>query len=143
MSHYGVIGTPTAVSHLPSISATLIENETYEDQDLQLRPTLSNQASTSSYPSPPRSATLIELTNRIKEEETSHVRLYDSFFFFLSFLLSGILSHYSPPIIPTLIAMMASRASLYPSTTCRHDDYLAFSTSHALFPTWEFDDAAM
>ncbi|KNZ46158.1 hypothetical protein VP01_74g1 [Puccinia sorghi] len=72
MSHYGVIGTPTAVSHLPSISATLIENETYEDQDLQLRPTLSNQASTSSYPSPPRSATLIELTNRIKEEETSH-----------------------------------------------------------------------
>ncbi|KAA1074946.1 hypothetical protein PGT21_025322 [Puccinia graminis f. sp. tritici] len=69
MTHYGVIGA-TTVSHLPSTSAPSIEHDNQENhQHLQLRPSLSNQLSPS-YPSPPRSTALTELTNRIKDEDT-------------------------------------------------------------------------
>ncbi|PLW13470.1 hypothetical protein PCANC_16824 [Puccinia coronata f. sp. avenae] len=75
MTHYSVMGTPTGVSHLSEslTSATLIENGGQQSQaTLQLRPTLSNHAPASLYPSPPKSAALTELTNRVKDEEKIH-----------------------------------------------------------------------
>ncbi|WAQ83954.1 hypothetical protein PtA15_4A405 [Puccinia triticina] len=67
MTDYGVIGAPP-VSHLPVPT----ENNSQEnDRHLQLQPTLSHQLSPS-YPSPPKSAALTEISNRIKEEDTKN-----------------------------------------------------------------------
>jgi hypothetical protein len=105
MTHYSVMGTPTGVSHLSEslTSATLIENGGQQSQaTLQLRPTLSNHAPASLYPSPPKSAALTELTNRVKDEEKIHVRIRQAnacsiiICHFHSFLFSLILQFLSP-----------------------------------------------